>query len=245
MIITKSLFLCEHCALQPVLTTGERDYAKLLIPVVGAVWKRAVPTSFGAMPSLGRRVLRRQAQTRLRHVFVHRPDMSAVELLAMPGPKGRKKKGGAMNAPPLEGSDTSVSSPKRQTAEAVRCDDHLHVTMSQERSYISVIVPWNLMAVFRYESTQLGVENHAPAFADAIKRQSIRYRTESPRITITRAYGSGPSQNPRNAWYANRPAVRRPRRAPSTPRALNPSNPPQARRPDAPGSSGSPHRIES
>ena len=31
-----------------------------------------------------------------------------------------KKKGGAMNAPPLKGSDTSVSSPKRQTAEAVR-----------------------------------------------------------------------------------------------------------------------------
>jgi hypothetical protein len=31
-----------------------------------------------------------------------------------------KKKGGAMNAPPLKGSDTSVSSPKRQTAEAVQ-----------------------------------------------------------------------------------------------------------------------------
>ena len=230
MIINKSLFLCEHCALQPVLTTGERDYAKLLIPVVGAVWKRAVPTSFGAMPSLGRRVLRRQAQTRLRHVFVHRPDMSPVELLAMPGPKGRKKKGGAMNAPPLEGSDTSVSSPKRQTAEAVRYDDHLHVTMSQERSYISVIVPWNLMAVFRYESTQLGVENHAPAFADAIKRQSIRYRTESPRITITRAYGSALSQNHRSATSGrqratrtSRPAFpRRESRCPTTPRRARP-----------------------
>jgi hypothetical protein len=34
--------------------------------------------------------------------------------------KPRKEKGGAMNAPPLKGSDTSVSSPKRQTAEAVR-----------------------------------------------------------------------------------------------------------------------------
>ena len=31
-----------------------------------------------------------------------------------------KKKGGAITAPPLKGSDTSVSSPKRQTAEAVR-----------------------------------------------------------------------------------------------------------------------------
>jgi hypothetical protein len=35
-------------------------------------------------------------------------------------PRDTKKKGGAMNAPPLKGSDTSVSSPKRQTAEAVR-----------------------------------------------------------------------------------------------------------------------------
>jgi len=35
-------------------------------------------------------------------------------------PPHKKKKGGAMNAPPLKGSDTSVSSPKRQTAEAVR-----------------------------------------------------------------------------------------------------------------------------
>lgn len=99
--------------------------------------------------------------------------MSAVELFGVPGPKGTQKKGGAMNAPPLEGSDTSVSSPKRQTAEAVPHNDHLDVTMSQHRSYVSVILPWNLMAVFRYESTQLGVENHAPAFADAIKRQLI------------------------------------------------------------------------
>jgi hypothetical protein len=99
--------------------------------------------------------------------------MSAMEVLGMPGPKGTKKKGGAMNAPPLKGSDTSVSSPKRQTAEAVRHQDPLAVTVSQERSYISVIVPWNLMAEFRYESTQLGVEKHVLAFADATKRQSI------------------------------------------------------------------------
>jgi hypothetical protein len=46
-------------------------------------------------------------------------------------PGSEKKKGGAMNAPPLEGSDTSVSSPKRQTAEAVRDDDHLRVPVSQ------------------------------------------------------------------------------------------------------------------
>jgi hypothetical protein len=86
---------------------------------------------------------------------------------------GAKKKGGAMNAPPLEGSDTSVSSPKRQTAEAVRIEDHLDVTVSQERSYIPVIVPWNLMAVFRYESAPAGVENSGAAFAGATKHQSI------------------------------------------------------------------------
>ncbi len=36
------------------------------------------------------------------------------------GALGTKKKGGAITAPPLKGSDTSVSSPKRQTTEAVR-----------------------------------------------------------------------------------------------------------------------------
>ena len=218
------------------------------MPVVGVVRIRATPTSFWLANTSGADSRGASDESLAPGECVHvrvRFNGRCSFQDRRGEPAATKKKGGAINAPPLEGSDTSVSSPKRQTAEAVRYDDHLHVTMSQERSYISVIVPWNLMAVFRYESTQLGVENHAPAFADAIKRQSIRYRTESPRITITRAYGSGPSQNPRNAWYANRPAVRRPRRAPSTPRALHPSNPPQARRPDAPGSSGSPHRIES
>jgi hypothetical protein len=42
-----------------------------------------------------------------------------------------KKKGGAMNAPPLKGSDTSVSSPKRQTAEAVRHHTLANVRESQ------------------------------------------------------------------------------------------------------------------
>jgi hypothetical protein len=125
------------------------------------------------MQSLKSGVLHRLTQPRLKHAFVHPPDMSAVEVKGMPGPKGTKKKGGAMNAPPLEGSDTSVSSPKRQTAEAVRRNDHLDVTVSQERSYISVIVPWNLMAVFRNESTWVGVKKHALAFADATKRLSI------------------------------------------------------------------------
>jgi hypothetical protein len=86
---------------------------------------------------------------------------------------GTKKKGGAINAPPLEGSDTSVSSPKRQTAEAVRTNDHLDVTVSQERSYIRVIVPWNLLAVFRHESAPEGVEKRGPTFAGATKHQSI------------------------------------------------------------------------
>lgn len=89
------------------------------------------------------------------------------------GTSGTKKKGGAINAPPLEGSDTSVSSPKRQTAEAVRNEDLLDVTVSQEPSYIPVIVPWNLMAVLRCQQTLVGVENHAPPFADATKYQSI------------------------------------------------------------------------
>jgi hypothetical protein len=54
-------------------------------------------------------------------------------------PAATKKKGGAMNAPPLEGSDTSVSSPKRQTAEAVRCNNHAKLTLSQARLCAHVI----------------------------------------------------------------------------------------------------------
>ena len=55
-------------------------------------------------------------------------------------PAATKKKGGAINAPPLEGSDTSVSSPKRQTAEAVRYDNHAKLTLSQARLCVCVIV---------------------------------------------------------------------------------------------------------
>jgi hypothetical protein len=89
-----------------------------------------------------------------------------------PGPGGTKKKGGAINAPPLEGSDTSVSSPKRQTAEAVRVEHHLDVTVSQARSYIGVIENWNVLAVFRSDSRAKGVENLRSAFAHATKPQS-------------------------------------------------------------------------
>jgi hypothetical protein len=86
-------------------------------------------------------------------------------------PATTKKKGGAMNAPPLEGSDTSVSSPKRQTAEAVRIDDHLTVLVSQARSYSSVIVRWNLLALFRYEIRPTGNELPSEFFAGATKKQ--------------------------------------------------------------------------
>jgi hypothetical protein len=86
-------------------------------------------------------------------------------------PATTKKKGGAMNAPPLEGSDTSVSSPKRQTAEAVRIDDHLTVLVSQARSYSSVIVRWNLLALFRYEIRSAGNELPSEFFAGATKKR--------------------------------------------------------------------------
>jgi hypothetical protein len=85
----------------------------------------------------------------------------------------KKKKGGAMNAPPLEGSDTSVSSPKRQTAEAVRIDDHRSVTVSQACSYTPVIDPGNLLAPFRSESGRPRVKIFDFAFAHATKQQSV------------------------------------------------------------------------
>jgi hypothetical protein len=67
---------------------------------------------------------------------------SAVLQAKSPAPERQtgKKKGGAMNAPPLEGSDTSVSSPKRQTAEAVRDDSLAKLLVSQASSYRRVIV---------------------------------------------------------------------------------------------------------
>ena len=86
-------------------------------------------------------------------------------------PDRTKKKGGAINAPPLEGSDTSVSSPKRQTAEAVRIDDHLSVLVSQARSYSPVIERWNLLAVFRYEIGPAGNELPCDFFARATKKR--------------------------------------------------------------------------
>jgi hypothetical protein len=88
-------------------------------------------------------------------------------------PSATKKKGGAINAPPLEGSDTSVSSPKRQTAEAVRIDDHLAIVMSQARSYVAVIEHWNVLAVFRCDSQVQRVETRATAFARATKQQLV------------------------------------------------------------------------
>lgn len=179
------------------------------MPVVGAVRKLAVPTSFQAKLAARRRLLRRSIQNSPARRVRSSTRQVSCGILNTTESCGTKKKGGAMNAPPLEGSDTSVSSPKRQTAEAVRNEDHLDVTVSQERSYIPVIVPWNVMAVFRYDSAPAGVENPRTAFAGATKHQSIWYRTESPRSAITRAYGSALSQNPRTARCADRPGARR------------------------------------
>ena len=46
------------------------------------------------------------------HAWTGRPTQGKLEI--------KRKRAARMNAPPLKGSDTSVSSPKRQTAEAVR-----------------------------------------------------------------------------------------------------------------------------
>ena len=46
MVLNMLFLRFDKFALQPILTSGESNYAELLMPVVGAVRKRAVPISF-------------------------------------------------------------------------------------------------------------------------------------------------------------------------------------------------------
>ena len=98
--------------------------AELRNAVGGAAWKQAAPTSFRARILLNGEFFGAELEKPGQTDSVHRPDRSVArgcdQAAAEPKGSNTKKKGGAMNAPPLKGSDTSVSSPKRQTAEAVR-----------------------------------------------------------------------------------------------------------------------------
>jgi hypothetical protein len=72
------LSLFEKFALQPILTPGETNYTELLLPVVGAAWKRAVPTSFQASSASGAACRANPDKTRLGAESVHRRDILDV-----------------------------------------------------------------------------------------------------------------------------------------------------------------------
>ena len=125
----------------PILTPGEPPNQNFGMPVVGVVRIRATPTSFWLANTSGADSRGASDESLASGECVHvrvRFNGRCSFQDRRGKPAATKKKGGAINAPPLEGSDTSVSSPKRQTAEAVRCDIHAKLTLSQAGSCVHV-----------------------------------------------------------------------------------------------------------
>jgi hypothetical protein len=131
----------------PILTPGEPPTTELQnADMLGAVWQQIAPTSFWPPRALTAESPGAGQESTVRSVRPGRPCPQPKRLLARTAERTRgqrkdranfwirrwraasaaankrlkRKRAALIKAPPLKGSDTSVSSPKRQTAEAVR-----------------------------------------------------------------------------------------------------------------------------
>jgi len=104
----------------PILTPGEPTTTELQnADRLGAVWKQIAPTSFCPRQRPSAESTGARHESAVSRIRTGRRCPSEGRIWVGRGWLKRKR-AALIKAPPLKGSDTSVSSPKRQTAEAVR-----------------------------------------------------------------------------------------------------------------------------